>query len=552
MTVVETMRERDESFPVSERRYRCLIDALPAQAVWVATPAGERLEDSPRLREITGQTLDQYRGFGWMDAIHPMDRPRVERRWRTAVAGQKRYETQYRQRTRAGKYRWFAAYGVPVIENGAVAEWIGTITDIHAQKVLEEGSRVLRLANELFASTLDERVVLQRLPALIVPALADWCTLDLLNEDGAFQHVAVAHSDSAKSEIADRLNHVQINFPTLTDDMIGDGRGTIIHDISEEMMKSYTTDSEYLEMLRTLGMESMMCVPMSVRGKPLGIVRLVSGASQRHYGEEELELISEVARRAATAIDNARLYAEAANANRAKDIFLATLSHEMKTPLTAILGWTRMLRTDGRESEFFDEALDAVEQSARVQERLIEDILDVSRVITGKLHIERQPTDLRDVVRAAIEVIVPMANQNDVHLRIHEDPDLIVQGDATRLRQVIWNLLTNAVKFTPAGGFVEVRASREGNEACVVVRDSGRGIRADVLPHLFEQFHQVTVADRAKHHGLGLGLAIVRHLVTAHGGRVEAHSDGEGKGSEFIVSFPLLPETTVTLDESVS
>src|SRR5207244_1376119 len=133
-----------------------------------------------------------------------------------------------------------------------------------------------------------------------------------------------------------------------------------------------------------------------------------------------------------------------ATANRAKDIFLATLSHEMKTPLTAILGWTRMLRTDGRKSEFFDEALQAVEQSARVQERLIEDILDVSRVITGKLLIEKKSTNLRDIVRSAVEVIIPAAEQNGVHLRVHDELDLTVQGDEMRLRQVIWNLLTNA------------------------------------------------------------------------------------------------------------
>jgi signal transduction histidine kinase len=329
-----------------------------------------------------------------------------------------------------------------------------------------------------------------------------------------------------------------------------EGGGTIIHDISDEMMQSYAPDSEHLEMLRSLAIESMISVPMNVRGKPLGIIRLISAESQRHYGEEELELLCEVGRRAATAIDNARLYAQAASANRAKDIFLATLSHEMKTPLTAIPGWTRMLRTDGRESEIFDEALEAVEQSARVQELLIEDILDVSRVITGKLHIEKKPINLRDVVRAAVEVIIPTAEQNGVHLRVHDDLDLTVQGDETRLRQVIWNLLTNAVKFTPAGGFIEVRTVRERNEARVIIRDSGRGVRADALPHLFEQFHQATVADRAKHHGLGLGLAIVRHLVDAHGGYVEAHSAGEGKGSEFIVTLPVVEGVTETIDST--
>jgi signal transduction histidine kinase len=250
------------------------------------------------------------------------------------------------------------------------------------------------------------------------------------------------------------------------------------------------------------------------------------------------------------AIDNARLYAQAANANRAKDIFLATLSHEMKTPLTAILGWTRMLRDEGPSSGLFDEALAAVEQSARVQERLIEDMLDVSRVITGKLEIEKIPLDLCDVISAAVEIVTPMAEQNGVRMRVQAQAGLSVDGDETRLRQVIWNLLTNAVKFTPAGGFVEIFTEKTGAEVSVTVRDSGRGIKPQAIPHLFEQFHQESVAGRARHRGLGLGLAIVRHLVIAHGGTVKAHSEGEGKGSEFTVTLPLVAADVTNADDS--
>jgi signal transduction histidine kinase len=444
----------------SARRFRTLVTALPSHSVWTSDPAGD----------------------GLFENVHPLDAVAARRAWENALSGQHVYSAEYRLRMASGRYRWFAAYGVPVLENGAIVEWVGTLTDVHRRHVLEEGSRILRKANELFTSTLDEKTVLNRLPPILAPSLGERCTIDL--------------------------------SPSL-DEVAGLAEGVINGDLM------------------------MISVPMMVRGEAVGIIRMASGASQRHYGEEELELVIEVARRAATAIDNARLYADAASANRAKDIFLATLSHEMKTPLTSILGWTRMLRADGPGSEIFDEALEAVEQSARVQERLIEDILDVSRVITGKLHIEKKPTNLRDVVRSAVEIVVPAARQNGVRLRIHDDDSIIVHGDETRLRQVIWNLLTNAVKFTPSGGFVEVRASRTGSEARIVVRDTGRGLRADVIPHLFEQFHQSSVADRAEHRGLGLGLAIVRHLVSAHGGRVEAYSDGEGKGSEFIVHLPL-------------
>jgi PAS domain S-box-containing protein len=546
MTVLETPIEltdrrtdREARLAVSERRYRSLIDAVPAQAVWVANPAGERVDDAPRFRQITGQSFEEYQGRGWSDAIHPLDREDTKRKWTAAFEQRKVYETRYRLRTAAGRYRWFAAYGVPVVENDVVVEWVGTITDIHTQKILEDGSRVLRHANELFTSTLDESIVLQRLPQMTVPALADWCTIDLLNEDGTFARVGVGHADSSKVDVAAQLLQCPLDLPPAVDGVQGWEQPTVLHDVSEEMLASYATNAVHLEVLRGLLIESIMTIPMSVRGKLLGVIRMFSCESQRHYGEEELELATEVARRAATAIDNARLYAQAADANRAKDIFLATLSHEMKTPLTAILGWSRMLKTDGQSSVLFDEALEAIEQSARVQERLIEDVLDVSRVITGKLSIERKQTSLQDVIRAAVEIITPAAQQKDVHLRVHEAVDMIVNGDETRLRQVVWNLLTNAVKFTPAGGFVEIFMAREQNEVRLTVRDSGRGMRADMIPHVFDQFHQNTVADRVKHHGLGLGLAIVRYLVIAHGGRVEAQSAGEGKGSEFVVTLPL-------------
>jgi PAS domain S-box-containing protein len=538
--------DRETRLAVSERRYRSLVEAVPAQAVWVANPAGERIEDAPRFRQITGQSFEEYRGRGWVDAIHPLDRADTRRKWAAALEQQCVYETQYRLRTAAGRYRWFSAYGVPVVEGGAVIEWVGTITDSHAQKVLEVGSRVLRQANELFASTLDESTVLQRLPQLTVPALADWCTIDLLNEAGALIRIAVAHADPSKTDVAEQLLHRSLDLPSAVDGAACSAQATVLHDISEEMLASYANDAAHLDVLRNLRIESIMTIPMSVRGTLLGVIRMFSCESERHYGEEELELAMEVARRAATAIDNARLYAQAAEANRAKDIFLATLSHEMKTPLTAILGWSRMLKTDGQASEFFDEALEAIEQSAQVQERLIEDVLDVSRVITGKLSIEKKETRLQDVIRAAVEIIIPIAQQKDVHLRVHDSEDVIVNGDETRLRQVIWNLLTNAVKFTPAGGLIEISTACEQNEVRVMVRDSGRGMRADVIPHVFDQFHQNTVADRVKHHGLGLGLAIVRHLITAHGGRVEAHSAGEGKGSEFVVVLPVfIPDSTL-------
>jgi signal transduction histidine kinase len=223
-----------------------------------------------------------------------------------------------------------------------------------------------------------------------------------------------------------------------------------------------------------------------------------------------------------------------------RNLFLAMFSHEMKTPLTSILGWTRILRADGPGSDMFGEALEAIEQSAKVQQRLIDDLLDVSRIITGKLHLEFAAVDVRTLLEGAVETLAPRAKENGLHIRVTATEPLAVYGDETRLRQVLWNLLSNALKFTPSGGLIEASASCDDDDFVVIsVRDTGRGIRADVLPHVFDRFHQATVADRAKHRGLGLGLAIVRNIVELHSGRVDASSAGEGKGSTFSVYLPL-------------
>jgi signal transduction histidine kinase len=262
----------------------------------------------------------------------------------------------------------------------------------------------------------------------------------------------------------------------------------------------------------------------------------------RRFRDSDVEVVEDVARRAALAIGNARSHAETTAADHSKDLFLATLSHEMKTPLTAILGWTRILRSDGAGSDLFDEALGAIEQSANVQQRLIDDLLDVSRIITGKLHIERAEIDVCNLLQSTVETLAPRARENVQHLRLACPTGLTVYGDETRLRQVLWNLLTNAMKFTPNGGLIEITASSSEGGVTISVRDTGRGIRPDVLPHVFDRFHQASVADRAEHRGLGLGLAIVRSLVEVHGGRVEVHSEGEGKGSMFTVHLP--PESS--------
>jgi len=235
-------------------------------------------------------------------------------------------------------------------------------------------------------------------------------------------------------------------------------------------------------------------------------------------------------------------YRQAEESSRLKEEFLATISHELRTPLSAILGWARMLRLGQLSEENAAKALDTIERNARAQAQLIDDLLDVSRIVTGKLRMDVRPSDPSTFIDAAVDAVRPAAEAKGVRMQKVMDTGLIsIPGDPVRLQQVIWNLLSNAIKFTPRGGRVQIRSERVNSHLEIVVSDTGQGISPDFLPHVFDRFRQADQKTSRQHGGMGLGLAIVRHLVELHGGNVSAASDGEGKGSTFIVRLPISP-----------
>jgi signal transduction histidine kinase len=281
------------------------------------------------------------------------------------------------------------------------------------------------------------------------------------------------------------------------------------------------------------------CVPIEERqtsirdadGTPLGTIVTFHDISARKASELEREALLLAER-------EARERADAAN--RLKDEFLATISHELRTPATGVLGWARLLRGGRLDAEQARQALEALERGAQAQARLLDDLLDMSRIIRGTLRIELSPVDVRDVVAGAIETVAPAMQAKRIAFVNAVPADLpLVQGDPDRLRQVFWNLLSNAVKFSEAGGSITVGGRAEADQVVVTVCDSGHGIEADALPYIFDRFRQADGSSTRSHGGLGLGLAIVRHLIELHGGTVTAHSEGRGRGAEFDIGLPI-------------
>jgi PAS domain S-box-containing protein len=301
------------------------------------------------------------------------------------------------------------------------------------------------------------------------------------------------------------------------------------------------------------GSRALIALPLIVKGRTIGAMGL-SFPRPRTFTEEDRGFMLALAQQCAQALERARLYeteqrlrAEAEAANRLKDEFLATVSHELRTPLTAIVGWAGMLRGNQFDQTTTRRAVETIERNAKAQAQIIEDLLDVSRIITGKLSLTARAAELGSIIEAAVESVRPTATTKGLTLKADIARNVgAVWGDPARLQQVMWNLLANAVKFTPPGGSVGVQLSREGAHVRIVVTDTGQGISPEFLPYVFDRFSQADGSITRLHGGLGLGLAIVRHLIDMHGGTVKAESGGTGRGASFVVELPLMTTDEAT------
>jgi PAS domain S-box-containing protein len=552
-------KQAEEALKESEERFRVMFNQAAVGIALVALD-GRFIQVNPAMCEITGYSHDELVQTTVQQISHPDEQQLDFENFQKILAREiNGYSVEKRFFRKDGSIVWVNVTASAVWDSQGQPKYgVGIIEDIserqaalHEREQAEAKQHFLVEASRILAASLDYETTLNNVAHLAVPTLADWCIVDVFQPDASVRQIAIACTNPSKQEI---LQELRRRYPP---DPVGknpswqrllSGQSIIYPEFTDSQMVATAQNEEHLQLLRSLGRRSVMIVPIQSRQQVLGVLSFVSSESGRRYTQADLDLAEDIARRAAAAIDNARLYQDseaarqaAQEANRMKDEFLAVLSHELRSPLNAILGWTQILRNRQLNEAAIAKALETIERNAKLQTQLIEDLLDVSRIIRGKLTLKICPVNVICVIEAAINTVRPSADAKSIYLEFI--PALgaqFISGDAERLQQVVWNLLSNAIKFTPTGGRVKIKLNCTASEIQIRVMDTGKGISPNFLPHVFDHFRQGDSSTTRSYGGLGLGLAIVRHLVELHRGTVQAQSPGEGQGATFIVTLPLL------------
>jgi PAS domain S-box-containing protein len=404
---------------------------------------------------------------------------------------------------------------VPVLISGVAMpahdchETLCLVMDLSERKRAEERVRSIVEIGKILATSLECEKTFPELAEFIVSKLADSCSIFVM-EDGRRIRIAAAHV-----------------VPFV------EGAG-----LESELNRVMSSGKSQM----TSAPVSRVLAPITVHAEVAGVL-VIAAARSCAFDAEDLHLFELFGRRLGLALENARLYREAQRANRLKDEFVAIVSHELRTPLTPILGGVYMMRHEPEDKNIIGRALDLIERNAKTQVKIVDDLLDVSRALNGKLRLNIESVDLARVIDSAVEVVRPASEAKAIRLDVRiGNLNGIVSGDPDRLQQVVWNLLANSVKFTPHSGRVTIELAEAAGQAEIRVTDTGIGIEAEFLPHVFEKFRQADTSRTRSSGGLGLGLAIVRHLVESHGGTVHAHSSADEEGSIFVVCLPLRPK----------
>lgn len=428
--------------------------------------------------------------------------------------------------------------GVSQFRLGERRYFTGIVRDITERKRDERVARFLADASRSLSTLVDYESTLQKVAHLAVPFFADWCAVHVADENGKLRQLAIAHADPQKVELAEALGKRYPPDPAASRGaswVFRTGQSELIAEIDEDLLQRAAADAEHLQILRALGLRSSIRVPLVVHNRNLGVISFVSAESGRRYDQRDLAVAEDLAHRAAVAMENARLYGELREADRRKDDFLAMLAHELRNPLAPIRSGLDLLAAAGAEAP----VVELMKQQVEHLVRLVDDLLDVSRITRGKITLRREVVELAPIVQRAAETARPLIHARRHQLFVSLPPEPVwVEADPVRLAQALTNLLNNAAKYTDAEGRIDVVARCGENHLMLAVRDNGIGIKAEMLPKVFDLFTQADQSLERSQGGLGIGLTLVRSLVEMHGGSVSAASGGEGQGSEFVIHLP--------------
>ncbi|MEG3191055.1 MULTISPECIES: ATP-binding protein [Novilysobacter] len=537
----------------SEQRFRNMSDQAPVM-IWLTRPDRQCEYVNKQWYDFTGQTHAQPLGEGWVDVVHPDDALKTIDTFTAATARREPFSHEFRMRRADGSYRWCVVSAAPrPVARSEVPGYIGSVIDITDRKRIEDGLAAEKKVLELMATGAALPDVLETLVRMVEAQSADGmlCSVLVLDEAGECLHRGAAPSLPEPYNAA--IDGLRIGTSAGSCGTAAfEDRVVSVDDISNDPLWQ-----DFRALAAEQGLGACTSIPIRASdGRVLGSVA-VYYRQPRETSAHDLDLarlashlggivlekhsVDQRLRQSLQAEQEAR--SEAERASRMKDDFLATLSHELRTPLNAILGWVGILRLqqEALPAELA-QGVDVIERNARAQAQIIQDLLDMSAIISGKVRLDLQNVDLAEIALAAVETARPNADARHVRL-VHSTRDAIgdstVSGDASRLQQILWNLLSNAIKFTPRGGEVQVRLARAGSLLELTVSDTGEGIDAEFLPYVFDRFRQADASISRRHGGLGLGLSIVKKLVELHGGTVHAHSAGAGCGTTFVVALPL-------------
>jgi PAS domain S-box-containing protein len=540
------LRELNETLMASEARLQMALD-VGGMGVWQCDLQTGEVQWWPGMETIHGlpagmpaMHIDPY-----LERVHPQDRERVRGTVRDAIAKKSGQQLEYRILWPDGSVRWLEVRSKLLMDlQGRLWRMSGVCLDITGRKRVESDLKFVAEASAELATLSDYQTTLDKIAHLAVPRFADWCAVDILGDDGALKRVAIAHADPEKEAMARDIDRRFPHHPGSVDNagpwhVLRTGQSNRVVEMTDAIMERAVTDPEHRAALRALGLRSYLGVPLSVRGKVLGVLGFISAESGRRYTDDDQALAEDVARRAAVAIENAKLLRAMQESDRAKDVFLATLAHELRNPLAAVWNGLSIVKRTPQDSGRVLQVANMIERQVGQLARLVDDLLDLSRISTGKIELHKERCELAAVLQSAIETSRPHVETagHELVLRLPAEP-IELDADPVRLAQVFSNLLNNAAKFTRPGGAIEVDAKAGPEECTVCVRDNGLGIAPEMLGKVFALFTQVTHPSQRSQGGLGIGLSLVEGLVRLHGGRVEARSDGLGKGSEFMVHLP--------------